>query len=168
MKEQDVEVLTGILKLVQETFTETDVLDVAMYILSSNAVGEAIEQGLAGGRQFIEGLPPQALDIVYKYESALTQNKFYLQNFTLIKSFVIMDKVKLSASTKLVKLAQDSNDKRPILKVEHLLHGKLDSLAFIAFLWKGYDLAVEFMQKARLAMELSSDMQKFLKQIKEE
>lgn len=167
MKEEDILVQTGILKLVQETFTEQEVLDVALYIISSTAVGEAVEQGLLAGKQFIEGLPPQALDLVYKYESALVQNKFYLQNFSHIKSFVVMDKVKLSTCTKLVYLYQDSKDTSPIEKLEHLLYSKLDSLAFVAFLWKGYDFAVEFMTKARMLMELSSGMKEFLRKAKE-
>lgn len=167
MKEQDIAIHAGILKLVQETFTEQEVLDVALYIISSTAVGEAVEQGLAGRKEFIEGLPPQALDLVYKYESALTQNKFYLQNFSHIKSFVVMDKVKLSAGTNLVRLYQESKNVLPIEKLEHLLHSKLDSLAFVAFLWKGYDFAVEFMTKARVAMELSPIVQDFLKKAKE-
>ena len=162
MKEQDVTVQTGILKLVQETFTEQEVLDVALYIISSMAVGEAVQHGLLARKEFIEKLPPVALDIAYRYESALTDNKFYLQNFTLIKSFVVMDKVKLSAMSKLAILGVKANDTLPIKKLEHLMHSKLDSLAFIAFLWKGYDFAVEFMQKARLVMEPSSNWQKFI------
>lgn len=164
MKEKDIEVQTGILKLVQETFDEQEVLDVALYIISSMAVGEAVQQGMMGGKKFVENLPPIALDIAYRYESALTNNKFYLQNYTLIKSFVVLDKIKLSAAGKLAVLGQKENDPRPIQKLEHLLNSKLDSLVFVAFLWKGYDFAVEFMAKARMAMELTSDMQKFIKE----
>lgn len=162
MEEKDIAVQTGILKLVQETFTEQEVLDVALYIMSSMAVGEAVEQGIIGKKRFVENLPPQALDIAYKYESALTQNKFYLQNYTLIKSFVVMDKIKLSVATKLAVLGQKADDTLPIRKLEYLLHSKLDSLVFVAFLWKGYDFAVDFMAKARMAMELTSSMQKFI------
>lgn len=164
MKEEDIEVQTGILKLVQETFDEQEVLDVALYIISSMAVGEAVQQGIMGGKQFVENLPPIALDIAYRYESALTNNKFYLQNYTLIKSFVVLDKIKLSAAGKLAVLGQKENDPRPIQKLEHLLNSKLDSLVFVAFLWKGYDFAVDFMAKARMAMELTSDMRKFIKE----
>ena len=164
MKEEDIEVQTGILKLVQETFDEQEVLDVALYIISSMAVGEAVQQGIIGQKKFVENLPPIALDIAYRYESALTNNKFYLQNYTLIKSFVVLDKIKLSAASKLAVLGQKANDVRPIQKLEHLLNSKLDSLVFVAFLWKGYDFAVEFMAKARMAMELTSDMQKFIKE----
>ena len=159
---KDMEVQTGILKLVQETFTEQEVLDVALYIISSMAVGEAVQHGLLAQKEFVEKLPPIALDIAYRYESALTDNKFYLQNFTLIKSFVVMDKVKLSAMTKLAVLGIKANDTEPIKKLEHLMHSKLDSLAFVAFLWKGYDFAVEFMQKARLVMQPTSSWQKFI------
>ena len=159
---KDMQVRTGILKLVQETFTEQEVLDVALYIISSMAVGEAIQHGLLAQKEFVEKLPPIALDIAYRYESALTDNKFYLQNFTLIKSFVVMDKVKLSAMTKLAVLGVKGNDTEPIKKLEHLMHSKLDSLAFIAFLWKGYDFAVEFMQKARLVMQPTSSWKKFI------
>ena len=162
MEEKDVAVQTGILKLVQDTFDEQEVLDVALYIISSMAVGEAVQQGLIGQKKFVENLPPIALDIAYRYESALTQNKFYLQNYTLIKSFVVMDKVKLSAASKLAVLGQKANDVLPIQKLEHLLHSKLDSLAFVAFLWKGYEFAVDFMTKARMTMELTSGMQKFI------
>lgn len=159
---KDQEIYGGILKLVQETFTEPEVLDVALYIMSSMAVGEAVQQGIMGNKQFIEGLPPQALDIAAKYDSAITKNKFFLENFTLIKSFVVMDKIKLSCAGKLAVLGQTKEDKRPIKKLEHLLHSKLDSLVFVAFLWQGYDFAVDFMTKARMVLELSPDMQKFI------
>lgn len=159
---KDIAVQTGILKLVQETFTEQEVLDVALYIISSMAVGEAIQHGLLAQKEFVEKLPPIALDIAYRYESALTDNKFYLQNFTLIKSFVVMDKVKLSAMSKLAMLGVKEDKSLPIKKLEHLMHSKLDSLAFIAFLWKGYDFAVEFMQKARLVMEPTTHWQNFI------
>lgn len=164
MKEEtkDLKLHAGILKLVQETFTEQEVLDVALYIISSMAVGEAIQHGLLAQKEFVEKLPPIALDIAYRYESALTNNKFYLQNFSHIKSFVVMDKVKLSAMSKLAVLGVKANDTEPIKKLEHLMHSKLDSLAFVAFLWKGYDFAVEFMQKARLVMEPSSNWQRFI------
>lgn len=163
-EEKDIEVQTGILKLVQETFDEQEVLDVALYIISSLAVGEAVQQGIIGQKKFVENLPPIALDIAYRYESALTDNKFFLQNYTLIKSFVVMDKIKLSAASKLAILGQKADDVLPIQKLEHLLHSKVDSLVFLAFLWKGYDFAVDFMTKARMAMELTSGMKKFIKE----
>lgn len=165
---KDQEIYGGILKLVEETFTERDVLDVALYIMSSMAVSEAVQQGIMGRKQFVEGLPPQALDIANKYDSAITNNKFYLENFTLLKSFVIMDKIKLAAAGKLAKIGQVGHDARPIKKLEHLLHSKLDSLVIVAFLWKGYDFAVDFMTKARMVMELTPAMQKFIKETTEE
>ena len=167
VEEKDLEVQTGILKLVQETFDEQEVLDVALYIISSLAVGEAVQQGIMGQKKFVENLPPIALDIAYRYESALTDNKFYLNNYTLIKSFVVMDKVKLSAISKLAAFGQKTNDFVPIEKMEHLLHSKLDSLAFVAFLWKGYEFAVDFMMKARLVMELTSGMKEFIEDQRE-
>ena len=88
-EEKNLEIQNGILKLLQETFTEQEVLDVALYIISSMAVGEAVHQGIIGGKKFVENLPPIALDIAYRYESALTNNKFFLQNFTLIKSYKV-------------------------------------------------------------------------------
>ena len=165
-EEKDLEVQTGILKLVQETFTEQEVLDVALYIISSMAVGEAVHQGIIGQKKFVENLPPIALDIAYRYESALTDNKFFLQNSTLIKSFVVMDKIKLSAASKLGVLGQKTQDPLPIEKMEHLLHSKVDSLVFVAFLWKGYEFAIDFMMKARMAMELTSGMKKFIEEQK--
>lgn len=165
-EEKNLEIQNGILKLVQETFTEQEVLDVALYIISSMAVGEAVHQGIIGGKEFVENLPPIALDIAYRYESALTDNKFFLQNFTLIKSFVIMDKIKLSAASKLAVLGQKTNDIRPIEKMEHLLHSKVDSLVFLAFLWKGYEFAIDFMVKMRMALELTSGIKEFIKENK--
>lgn len=150
-----------IFKLVQETFTEGEVLEVALYILSAQAVGEVAQQGIMGGYREVKGLPPQALDLAYKYDSALTTNEFFLKHYTTIRAFTVMDKIRLSAVGRMTAVAERENDKKLFASVEHTFYGKLDSLVILAFLWKGYDFAVEFMMKLRSKVDLPDGLKRY-------
>ncbi len=150
-----------LLELVQETFNEQEVLEIALYILSAQAVTEAAQQGIMGGYKEVRGLPPQALDLAYKYDSALTTNEFFLKHYTVIRAFTVMDKIRLSASGRLAAVAEREKDKNLFKSLEHTMYAKMDSLVILAFLWKGYDFAVDFMMKMRSKVDLPDDMKKY-------
>lgn len=153
-----------IYSLIKDTFTDQEVLDVALYLVSAQAVAEAAQQGVMGNRPFVENLPPAALELSFKYDSALTTNKFFLENFTIFRSFAVFDKIKLSTVGRLVAEGEKTKNKEIIKSVERMLYSKLDSLVMLAFLWKGYDFAVDFMVKASSVMDLSPSMKKYFEQ----
>ena len=70
-----------VMTLIQETFNEKDILDIAMYIVSAQAVTEVTEQAIMGRQSEISGLSPHALQLAYEYDSALTTNEFFLKHF---------------------------------------------------------------------------------------
>lgn len=155
---------SDLLRLVSETFTEPELLDIALYVISAQSVAEAAQYGIMDNLKEVKGLPPQALEIAYKYDSALTNNEFFLKHFSLIKAFTVMDKIRLSSIGKLISLAEKEKTK-PLYKASYLtMYAKFDALAMLAFLWKGYDFAVEFMSKLRMVMKLPDYMEKYFEE----
>lgn len=147
--------------LVKETFDEQEVLDIALYLISAQAVAEAAQQGVMGNKPFVENLPPGVLELSFKYDSALTSNKFFLENFTIFRSFAVFDKIKLAATTRLIVDAEKEKDKEIFKASERMIYSKLDSLVMLAFLWKGYDFAVDFAVKAAKTMDISPQMKEY-------
>lgn len=153
-----------ILKFIGEEFTDQDVMDTALYVLSAQAIGEAAQHGILSGKVFVEGLPAQALEVAYKYESGLVTNEFFLKHLLVIRSFVVMDKMKLSVTSKLLGLINHAENEKALYKaVWHLMYSKMDALIMIAFLWKGYDYAVEFATKLKVIMEIPEELENHLK-----
>ena len=150
-----------IISLLEETFIEPQVLDVALYIMSSQALGEAIQQGLMGNYREIKGVPPQLVDTVSKHDAALTNNKFFIENYAVIRAFTIFDKIKLSTIGRLAVLGEKENDKDATHALEHMMYSKMDALVIVAFLWKGYDFACDFLTKLRLLVELSPSLEQY-------
>ena len=147
-----------LLSLLEETFTEPEVLDIALYIVSSHALGEAVLQGIAGGQNELKKVSPFLVDLVSKYDSALIKNEFYIKNYAIFKAFTIFDKIKLSSLMKIAAYGEDTKDKNAFHALEHLMYSKMDSLIILAFLWKGYEFTCDFMVKLRLTLELSPSL----------
>lgn len=155
---------SAILKLIGEEFTDPDVMDTALYVLAAQAIGEAAQQGIVSNKVFVENLPAQTLEIAYRYESGLVRNKFFLEHFLVIRSFVVMDKMKLSVISKLLGLVNHAEKEKDLYKaIWHLLHAKMDALIMIAFLWKGYDYAVDFAAKLKVVTRIPEELESYLK-----
>lgn len=153
-----------ILRLIGEEFTDPDVMDTALYILSAQAISEAANKGILSGKMFVEGLPAQALEIAYRYESGLVKNKFFLEHYLILRSIVVLDKIKLSTSAKLIGIVNHAENEKDIYKaIWHLMYAKLDSLTMIAFLWKGYDYAVEFSAKLKVLIDVPEELEEMFK-----
>lgn len=150
-----------IIELLEETFTEPQILDIALYIMSSQALGEAIQQGLMGNYKEIKGVPPQLVDVVSKYDAALMNNKFFIENYAVIRAFTIFDKIKLTSIGKLAVLGEKEKDKDAVHALQHMMYSKMDALVIVAFLWKGYDFACDFLTKLRLLVELSPSLERY-------
>ena len=155
---------TKLMRLLSETFTDSEVLDVALYIISAHAVGEATQDSLIMNHKEVKGLPPHALEIAYKYDSALTTNDFFLKHYTVIRAFTIIDKIRIAAVNRMFLFAEEKKDKNIYKAVYETVCAKLDSLVMVAFLWKGYDFAVEFMSKLRVVLEFPSSLESYLKE----
>lgn len=149
--------------LIREEFTDTDVLDTALYVLSTQAVAEATQYAVMTGKASVENLPPQALEVIYKYESGLIKNEFFLKHYTLLRAFVVMDRLKVETTGKLSALAGKSEERDIYKALYHLFYSKLDSLVMIAFLWKGYDYAAEFMTKLKVVTEIPKALEEHCK-----
>lgn len=164
MKDDLTKTNNKILKLVGEEFTDPDVMDTALYVLAAQAIGEAAQQGIVSNKVFVEGLPAQALEVAYKYESGLVKNEFFLKHYLVIRSLVVMDKMKLSVTSKLLGLINHAENEKAIYRaLWHLMYAKMDALIMIAFLWKDYDYAVEFATKLKIATEIPSALEEKLK-----
>lgn len=150
-----------ILKLVEDTFTESDIRNIAMYIISSLAVGEATHSGIMGGRSDIEGVPPQAVETMYLYDSGLTDNEFFLKHFVTLKAAIITDRIRLAAITEVVRAAQSNNEVPLWRSVRGMIMSKMDSLSLLAFLWKGYEFSIDFTCKLRAIYQLAPEMEEF-------
>lgn len=154
----------AILKLVGEEFTDPDVMDTALYVLSAQAIGEAAQQGIVSRKIFVKNLPAQSLEVAYRYESGLVKNKFFLEHFLIIRSFVVMDKMKLSIISKLLGIVNHAEKEKGIYEaIWHLMYSKMDTLIMIAFLWKGYDYAVDFAAKLKVATRIPDELEEYLK-----
>lgn len=153
-----------LLQLIEDTFTEADVKNIAYYIISSLAVGEAINMSFAMGLNTVESLPPQNLDIVYKYDSGLTGNPFFLQHYGVIKSMIGIDRVKMTASNELLRMAGEKDCKRCYEAVHEMFTSKLDSLILLTLLWKGYDFSVDFACKLKLVVDLPQEVKDYFKE----
>lgn len=155
---------TKLMRLLSDTFTESEVLDIALYIISAHAVAEVTQDSLMMNYKEVKGLPPQALELAYKYDSALTNNEFFLKHYTVIRAFTIIDKIRTVAANRMFVFAEKEKDKKIYKAVYETIHSKLDSLVMLAFLWKGYDFAVDFMSKLRLVVEFPSALEDYLKE----
>lgn len=153
-----------VMTLIQETFNEKDVLDIAMYIVSAQAVTEVTEQAIMGRQSEISGLSPYALQLAYEYDSALTTNEFFLKHYSVLRAFVIFDKIRIAALRKMFIVADKENDKDAFKAIQHLMFCKMDALVMLAFLWKGYEFAAEFMAKLRLVFRLSPEAEMYFEQ----
>lgn len=154
----------AILKLIGEEFTDPDVMDTALYVLAAQAIGEAAQQGILSGKIFVENLPAQTLEIAYRYESGLVKNKFFLEHFLVIRSLVVMDKMKLSITSKLLGIVNHAEKEKDIYKaIWHLMYAKMDALIMIAFLWKGYEYAVDFAAKMKVVIRIPEALEDYLK-----
>lgn len=151
-----------LLRLLSETFTEQEILDIALYIVSAHAVAEVAQDGIMLNKEEVRGLPPQVIELAYKYDSALTNNEFFLKHYTVIRAFTIIDKIRVAAANRMFLLAEKEKEKSIYKAVQETIHTKLDSLVMLAFLWKGYDFAVDFMSKVRLIVEFSSPLESYL------
>lgn len=164
MKDDLTKMNNKILKLIGEEFTEADVMDTALYVLAAQAIGEAAQQGIIANKVFVEGLPAQTLEIAYRYESGLVRNKFFLDHYLVIRSLVVMDKMKLSVMSKLLGLINHAENEKDIYRaLWHLLYAKMDALIMIAFLWKGYDYAVDFAAKLKVITEVPEELEEYIK-----
>lgn len=147
-----------LLNLLEETFTESEILDIALYIVSSHALGEALSQAIAGKENELKKVSPFLVDLVNKYDSALIKNDFYVKNYAVFKAFIIFDKIKLASLMKIAAYGEKFKDKKAFHALEHMMYSKMDSLVILAFLWKGYDFACEFLTKLRMVLELSPSL----------
>lgn len=153
-----------LLTLLEESFTEPEILDIALYIVSSHALGEAVLQAIAGKQDELKKVSPFLVDLVSKYDSALIKNDFYIKNYAVFKAFTIFDKIKLSSLMKIAAYGEESKDKNAFHALEHMMYSKMDSLIILAFLWKGYEFACEFMTKLHLVLELSPSLVEYFQQ----
>lgn len=164
MKDDLTKMNNKILKLIGEEFTDPDVMDTALYVLAAQAIGEAAQQGIIANKVFVEGLPAQTLEIAYRYESGLVRNKFFLEHYLVIRSLVVMDKMKLSVMSKLLGLINHAENEKDIYKaLWHLLYAKMDALIMVAFLWKGYDYAVDFATKLKVITEVPEELENYIR-----
>lgn len=160
-REGKVKYVEGVLGLIDREFTDSDVKDVALYMVSSVAIGEAANTSIMMGEKEVKGLPPQALDVAVKYDAGLTTNEFFMKHFTTLRTVTIIDRIKIAATNDLLYTANATGDKNCYRKAREMMVSKLDSLITLALLWKGYDYACDFAAKLKLAFDLTPEAEQF-------
>lgn len=161
MEKMELDRNARLMKMIHDNFDDEQVKDVALYIISSLAVGEAANRGIAMGATEVKGLPPAALDTMYRFDSGLTNNEFFLKHFTTIRAFTMVDKVKMTATNSLLRIGEEKKDKRCLTCARELMLEKMDSLIILALLWKGYEFAVDFTAQLKLVFELDPQVEEY-------
>ncbi len=154
-----------IIDLIHKEFTDKDVAGVAMYILSCSAVAEAAYAGILTKKAAIENVPPVAVDMMYKFDSALVNNEFYLKNFAVLKSATTLDRIKLAATVEVSKEGYETKDKACYRAAKQLTLSQFDSLILLAFVWKGYDFSVEFAGKLHKIIRLTPALEEYFSEV---
>ena len=160
----------NLMKVVQEHFgEEPEVLEVAMYALSTLMVTDAILRGMITKATEIRGIPPEAYALMREYDSGMTTNEFFAKNFAPIKLQLAMDDLKLNTMRSYVGFLETPEGQKEGIRqtyansVRAILMSRFDVLTVIAFLWKGVKFAEEFDAKYRATIQLTPDYVKYFK-----
>lgn len=148
-------------RLLEESFEDPEVREVAMYIMSRLLLSEVAIKGMMAGRTEV-GVLPEALSMALQYDANVVDNSFFIKNFAVIKIQISMDEVKLHTQRlKLQYGLEKNNDEHLLRSAMYMIQNKYDSLTTVAFLYKGAQFAKEFDFKLRSITMLSDQELRF-------
>jgi hypothetical protein len=153
-----------ILMQISEFFVKQDapeVFEVVMYALASITLNDLTTQAVALGKTSVEGLPPEAVVLVKRFDDGLVKNQFWAENYVPIKSQLILDNVKLETLLNYQRFfdGQKEKDINLLKQMRAIVLSRFDVLTTIAFYYKGIDFANEFDAKFRHTVQLKPEMQ---------
>lgn len=153
-------------ELILETFGEdTEVAQVAMYIVSTLTINDAVIRGNMTNAKEVTGVPPEALLLVRRFDNDMMKNGFFIENFAPIKAQVALDDIRIRSASYLVAYAKEKGETRYYEQAKSVLMTRLDSFTLLAFLWKGAEFAEDFDIKLRSTGVLSPEHQRFFDEV---
>jgi len=151
-----------IAQIIKEHFEEEpEVYEVAMYALSVLTVNDAVLRGMMSNLTEVQGIPPESIHIMKRFDNGLTLNKFWISNFAPIKMQLAMDDIKLNSMSHYINYGEQSKDKQAFEHARAILLSRCDVLTMIAFIWKGVKYAEDFDAKFRISLALSDKHKSF-------
>lgn len=158
----------NLLKVINDHFgEEPEVLETAMYALSTLNISDAILRGTMIKATEIRGIPPESYALMKTFDNGLTINSFWLENFAPIKMQMALDDIKLNTIKHYVGFMEKQHTEgKPVEKpiansIRSAMLSRCDVLTVIAFLWKGIEFANEFDYRYRSAIQLTQDYEQY-------
>lgn len=139
-----------------------EVYEVAVYVLSTLAIQEAVLQGLVSNSE-VKGIPANAYLLMSRFNDGLTKNNFWISNYAPIKVALTNANIKLETMRTYIKIGQEKNSKHAFEHAKSILLSRFDALTTVAFLFKGVEFAEEFDFLLRTQIELSPEHQDFFR-----
>lgn len=153
-------------KLLAETFGDNEeVMDVVNYIASVLKINQAIIRGLATEDSEIKGINPLELQTMRRYENGMVTNRFYQENFALIKAGVALYEIKVKTAGMLMSYNESDKNKRDTYFYKHIravFLTALDIFTTVALLYKGIEFAEKFDTQLRSAYQLDPRFEEWL------
>jgi len=150
----------NISKAIHDHFSEApEVHEVVNYVTSTLTLDLMVAIGVMTNQTQVP-VPPEALHMVKRFDTGLTTNEFYLQNFAAIRSSLMMVDIKFQTMMEYM-AAMNSANKPPVSLVEQskaVYMTQFDTITLIASLWKGHTFALEFDRKFRQLIQLDAGM----------
>lgn len=152
------------MKVIHDHFAEDkEVYEVAMYIISTLTVDDAVLRAFMTNSTVVAGIPPEAYHLMKRFDNGLTMNDFYHKHFGPIKMQLTLADVKLNTMRHYVEYGEKNNDMNAFSHIKAILLSRIDALTTLAVLWKGVQFGEDFDAKVRIGMMLSKEHEAYFK-----
>lgn len=158
---------SNIQRAIQDHFSEDPkVHEVVNYVTSTLTLDLMVAIGVMSNQTQVP-IPPEALHMVKRFDTGLTTNDFYIQNFAAIRSSLMMVDIKYQTMMEYMAFLSSSDETPPSLidQCKSIYLSQFDTLTLIASLWKGHTFALEFDRKFRQLVQLDEAMNAMFKRL---
>lgn len=150
--------------LVDDVFKDNDeALAVALYLITRQEVMMQAESGISTGQVSLPNISPDALRLMCRYDVSLTDNKFYITNYSAIRAMMVMDDINIHTMAMHLAYAAKTGDMVSKQVVRDLLVTRASSLTYLVILDQGVKAGEEFNFALRAMTTLSGAENEYFK-----
>lgn len=151
-----------LIEVIEKFMPDAEVRDVGMYVVFRNHLLQMAERAVDLDQVEVTNVAPEQLKMAMSYDSGLVNNKFYIENFAVIKALISMDELILHSRGFHLRNAKDDAHSRQV--VRDLLPNRFCGLSTIVMLKYGMDRAKAFDVAMRSIITLTDDELEFMRQ----
>lgn len=120
-----------------------DEYEVAIYIAARHALMQSAEAGISSPNASIQ-ISPESLRLVASYDLGLTDNEFYMSNWSALRAFMEMDDIETHTKSFHLRRAEETDATDSKRVVRDLVSPRFTALTFVVARAKGRKAAEEF------------------------